>query len=84
MTKHVADETSHKSCITKYIYIYIYTGSYTDSYLISDFGLLSWRGPGGEDVLALLRCYTALIRSCIPTFRDTSPNFNNIAAPKRR
>lgn len=67
MSKHVAVDTRHKRCLIKCIY----TGGFTDSYLISDFGLVSWQGPRGEEVLALLRCYTALVRSCIPKFRNS-------------
>ena len=69
MSKYIAVDTRHKRCLIKCIY----TGRYIDSYLISDFDLVSWRGPVGEEVLALLRCYTALVRSCIPTFRDSLP-----------
>jgi len=67
--EHVEVETRHKRCLIKCVY----TVRYIDSYLIFDFGLVSWRGPGGEEVLALLRCYTALVRSCIPIFLDNLP-----------
>ena len=69
MPKHVEVDTRHK----RYLLKCIYAGRYIDSYLISDFGPISWPGTVGEKVLALLRCYTALVRTCIPTFRDSLP-----------
>ena len=48
-----------------------YTGSHIDSYIISDFGLVSWRGSGVEKILALLRCYITLVCNFTPTFRDS-------------
>ena len=40
--KHVEVDTRHKRCLIKCIY----TGRYIESYLISDFGIVSRRGPG--------------------------------------
>jgi len=67
--EHVEVETRHKRCLIKCIR----NGRYIDSYLVFDSGLVSRRGPGGEEVLALLRCYTALVRCCIQTFRVSLP-----------